>query len=252
MLRLIAANTRLARLLLLGGLLGYGGPAQATLLGRNGRTAGSPAWSPDGARIAYVSNVRGDLELWVMAADGSGQHPLTSDPGFVHFEPSWSPDGRRIVFASNVRGDVRLYTINPAGSDRRLVFDDQQRLPAELGHLPAPTRRDRPAAAHPSGLPAQRHPPLRQRVTGSSSSATGAPGPVLQRLVRHAPLARSPASPGRAARRGPVSERAPAGDAHRPPPRAGGGPSRGVTATRWRCGRLAPFALSRTWEVGPL
>ena len=115
MLRLIAANTRLARLLLLGGLLGYGGPAQATLLGRNGRTAGSPAWSPDGARIAYVSNVR---------------------------------------------GDVRLYTINPAGSDRRLVFDDQQRLPAELGHLPAPIRRDRPAAAHPSGLPAQRHPPF--------------------------------------------------------------------------------------------
>jgi len=52
------------------------------------QTAGSPAWSPDGSRIAYVSNVRGHLELWVMAADGSGQHPLTGDPGFAHSSPA--------------------------------------------------------------------------------------------------------------------------------------------------------------------
>ena len=63
------------------------------------KTAGSPAWSPDGSKIAYVSNVRGELELWVMGADGSGQRPLGSDPGFAHYQPSWSPDGRRIVFS---------------------------------------------------------------------------------------------------------------------------------------------------------
>jgi TolB protein len=167
--RLIAANKRLVRLLLLGallgGLLGYGGPAQATFTGRNGRiaysvgpifpqeppapsqvftinpdgsgrrqlthvaadqTAGSPAWSPDGSRIAYVSNVRGDLELWVMAADGSGQHPVTSDPRFAHFEPSWSPDGRRIVFSRcNVEFGFAAYCdiarIDADGSHRRTL-----------------------------------------------------------------------------------------------------------------------------------
>jgi Tol biopolymer transport system component len=80
-----------------------------------------PAWSPDGARIAYVSNVRGDLELWVMAADGSGQHPLTSDPGFAHFEPSWSPDGRRIVVFDDQPGFADVFPgYTPDG--RRLVF----------------------------------------------------------------------------------------------------------------------------------
>jgi Tol biopolymer transport system component len=157
--RLIAANKRLARLLLLGGQLGYGGPAQATFPGRNGRiaysvgptfpqeppapsqvftinpdgsgrrqltnvaadqTAGSPAWSPEGSRIVYVSNVRGDLELWVMAAGGSGQHPLTSDPGFAHFEPSWSPDGRRIVFSDNCCLPFsNVWVMRPDGSGHR-------------------------------------------------------------------------------------------------------------------------------------
>jgi Tol biopolymer transport system component len=162
--RLIAlASMRAARLLLLaallGGLLGFGGPAQATFPGRNGRiaysvgpifpqeppapsqvftinpdgsgrrqltdvpadkTAGSPAWSPDGSRIAYVSNVRGDLELWVMAADGSGQHPVTSDPGFAHFEPSWSPDGRKLAFFSNKGGfQGAVWTADADGGNLR-------------------------------------------------------------------------------------------------------------------------------------
>ena len=64
-----------------------------------GTEAGAPAWSPDGTNILYSSNVSGSFQIWVMAADGSGQRPLVSDPDHDAFQPRWSPDGRHIVFA---------------------------------------------------------------------------------------------------------------------------------------------------------
>ncbi len=59
-----------------------------------------PAWSPDGAKIAFTATARGDL--WVMNADGSGLRRLTdSRPGTPNYgarQPAWSPDGRTIAF----------------------------------------------------------------------------------------------------------------------------------------------------------
>ena len=54
-----------------------------------------PTWSPDGSRIAFRSERSGEPEIWLMNADGSGQHRL--GPGL---SPAWSPDGSRIAFAS--------------------------------------------------------------------------------------------------------------------------------------------------------
>ena len=52
-----------------------------------------PAWSPDGARIAFYSSRDGNLEVYVMNADGSGSTRLTfSPPGLgVNLYPSWTP-----------------------------------------------------------------------------------------------------------------------------------------------------------------
>src|SRR5207244_33978 len=56
---------------------------------------GLPAWSPDGAKIAFVSDRDGyndNYEIYVMNADGSSVTRLTNSPGY-DLVPAWSPDG---------------------------------------------------------------------------------------------------------------------------------------------------------------
>jgi len=58
-----------------------------------------PTWSPDGSRIAFVSDRETELEnLYVMNADGSGIRRLTDMTRVCC--PAWSPDGTRIAFSS--------------------------------------------------------------------------------------------------------------------------------------------------------
>jgi Tol biopolymer transport system component len=49
-----------------------------------------PAWSPDGEKIAYATDVGADPSIWVMDADGSDRTRLTDGNW-----PSWFPDGER-------------------------------------------------------------------------------------------------------------------------------------------------------------
>jgi len=82
---------------------------------------GSPAWSPDGTRIAFYSERDGNAEIYVMNADGSGRTRLTTtsaDEGY----PSWSPDGRTITFDSDRDGNFEIYAMNADGTGvRRLT-----------------------------------------------------------------------------------------------------------------------------------
>ena len=76
-----------------------------------------PAWSPDGRQIAFDSNRTGPLAIWVMAADGGGQHIVT--PGHGEY-PSWSPDGKRIAYAGGGYYDIRVADADGA-NDRALT-----------------------------------------------------------------------------------------------------------------------------------
>jgi len=80
-----------------------------------------PAWSPDGARIAfrsYQTQLGGDI--WTMTATGGSSTNLTPDPlpGITEEDrPAWSPDGARIAFGSNEGGNRDIWTMAVDGSD---------------------------------------------------------------------------------------------------------------------------------------
>jgi TolB protein len=96
-----------------------------------------PDWSPDGTRIAFISNrsdvpgnTDGNLEIFVMNPDGSNIRQVTDTVypfpggGYDHYEPDWSPDGTRIAYSWDSPDlSVEVYTINVDGTDEILVTD---------------------------------------------------------------------------------------------------------------------------------
>jgi tricorn protease len=75
------------------------------------------SWSPDGSRIAYISDVSGEEELWIMPQDGlKPAEQITRGGNAMRYQPEWAPDGKRIAFSDK---DGKLYVITLA--DRRIV-----------------------------------------------------------------------------------------------------------------------------------
>jgi Tol biopolymer transport system component/DNA-binding winged helix-turn-helix (wHTH) protein len=75
-----------------------------------------PAWSPDGAWIAFHSQARGGI--WIAPSTGGPARQIVETGS----EPAWSPDGKRLVFTSGEGGmktQATLWIVNVDGSDRR-------------------------------------------------------------------------------------------------------------------------------------
>jgi TolB protein len=85
-----------------------------------------PAWSPDGERIAFASNVGMDnAEIFAMNSDGSDRTRLTDIPGHDHWPPTWSPDSSRIAFTSDgTKGKGEIYVMNADGSGLTKLTDN--------------------------------------------------------------------------------------------------------------------------------
>src|SRR5256886_8743690 len=81
-----------------------------------------PALSPDGTKIAYLTDSSGVPKLWLCAADGSGRRPLTAGFGVAGSGgagPSWGPSGDPVVVVSTARRLAGLYIVDvPRGTPR--------------------------------------------------------------------------------------------------------------------------------------
>lgn len=88
-------------------------------------------FSPDGKRIAFISDRSGTFEIWTVPADGSSATQLTHLNGAWLNSISWSPDGTRLAFDARPHGHAAIYEIPAAGGDMQLVDDAgvEQRMP---------------------------------------------------------------------------------------------------------------------------
>ena len=90
--------------------------AQLSKLTPDTASASDPAFSPDGSRIAFVSQRDGNAEIYVMNADGTGSTRITNDPQ-ADGRPSFMPDGQALVFHSaRTAGKQQIWVVNVDGS----------------------------------------------------------------------------------------------------------------------------------------
>ncbi|UCE82525.1 MAG: Tol-Pal system beta propeller repeat protein TolB [Deltaproteobacteria bacterium] len=76
----------------------------------------SPSWSPDGRKLAYVSNRAGKPQIYVLDLDTGRSTRLTFE-GDYNTSPAWSPRGDRIAYAGLHNGQFDIYTIRPDGRE---------------------------------------------------------------------------------------------------------------------------------------
>lgn len=103
------------------------------------------SWSPDGSRIAYISDATGEEEVYIAQQDGlKPAEQITRGGSAMRYQPEWSPDSKRIAFsdkdgklyvvtladrrvteiADSPHGQIRDYTWSPRGNYLAFSYDD--------------------------------------------------------------------------------------------------------------------------------
>jgi len=81
----------------------------------------SPAWSPDGQKLAYVSFESGKSVIYVQTLVSGQRVPLANFKG-NNSAPAWSPDGQKLAIVLSRDGISQIYTINADGSGLQRVM----------------------------------------------------------------------------------------------------------------------------------
>ena len=81
-------------------------------------------WSPDGRKIASVSDRTGEDEIWIVDQDAAGEpEQLTDDGDGMRYAAEWSPDGERLAFTDK---EGRLFVLEVASRAKQQIADEPQ------------------------------------------------------------------------------------------------------------------------------
>ena len=86
-----------------------------------------PRYSPDGKTIAFISDRKGQNNLWLMDADGKNPRAVFTDKTQRALSPVWTPDGGKVTYSADRVGHPRAVYWKPSdgsGTEERL-FDGQ-------------------------------------------------------------------------------------------------------------------------------
>jgi Tol biopolymer transport system component len=111
----------------------------------------TPAWSPDGQKIAFSGNSGGEFgawEIYTINPDGSGKTRITqSEITAMDVYPDWSPDGATVVFSSDKSPNLDglfltydIFTINPDGTGQTRLKPDLPLMMVSLSGRPTAAR----------------------------------------------------------------------------------------------------------------
>lgn len=71
-----------------------------------------PAWSPDGSRISFISDMSGEEEIYIIQQDGlKPAERITTGGSVMRYQPEWAPDGKRLAFSDK---DGKVYVVTLA------------------------------------------------------------------------------------------------------------------------------------------
>jgi len=91
-------------------------PAQSLMTNESMIT--TPAWSPDGDRIAFTSYQNGNVDIWMYSFSNSSAHVVSSLPG-LNSSPAWSPDGGTIALTLSGGTNPDIYLLDLSTEETR-------------------------------------------------------------------------------------------------------------------------------------